>query len=436
MGLNFERRETNVPGALRVKLLVFAHTPPPHHGQSYMVQLLLEALGGDRRGPRRAVSEAKGPTDPEIECYHVNARLSDRIATVGHFQCRKVLLALHYCLAAIWCRLRFGVRHFYYIPAPPGLRAALYRDFLVMALCRPFFRQIIYHWEAAGLGDWLEAHARPWERWLGRRLLARPALSIVLAQFNRRDGEQLNSRRIAVVPNGIPDPCPRFEEEIQPRRYARAEARRRLLESLPAAASVASEFAPSSSVCQVLYLGLCYRQKGLFDAIEAVAIVNRTLRGTGLRFKLIVAGTFWMESERVEFEQRVRHPDLTEGGPMVEYRGFVAGENKARLLRESDCLCFPTYYPAESFGLVLVEAMAFGLPVVTTTWRMIPELLPPGYPGLVPPQSPARIADALLAVFRQPYDPSLRAHFSAHFTDRIFADQMKAALSRTGGFPA
>ena len=31
----------------------------------------------------------------------------------------------------------------------------------------------------------------------------------------------------------------------------------------------------------------------------------------------------------------------------------------------------------------MVEAMAFGLPVVTTRWRSIPEMLPPDYPGLV-----------------------------------------------------
>jgi hypothetical protein len=30
-----------------MKLLVFAHTPPPHHGQSYMVKLMLDGFGGD-----------------------------------------------------------------------------------------------------------------------------------------------------------------------------------------------------------------------------------------------------------------------------------------------------------------------------------------------------------------------------------------------------
>src|SRR5712671_6997716 len=36
-----------------MKLLVFAHTPPPHHGQSYMVKLMLDGFGGDQRQKSR-----------------------------------------------------------------------------------------------------------------------------------------------------------------------------------------------------------------------------------------------------------------------------------------------------------------------------------------------------------------------------------------------
>jgi len=43
----------------------------------------------------------------------------------------------------------------------------------------------------------------------------------------------------------------------------------------------------------------------------------------------------------------------------------------------------------------LIEALAFGLPIVTTRWRSIPEMLPPNYPGLVDPKSPGQIAEAL-----------------------------------------
>ena len=128
-----------------VKLLVFAHTPPPHHGQSYMVQLMLDGFGGDRRHQKGDSGPALG-----IECYHVNARFSRSLEDVGEFQGAKILLIFWFCLQAIWLRLRYGVRNFYYVPAP-GKRVALYRDWLVMLFCRPFFRHVILHWHAAGV---------------------------------------------------------------------------------------------------------------------------------------------------------------------------------------------------------------------------------------------------------------------------------------------
>jgi len=112
----------------------------------------------------------------------------------------------------------------------------------------------------------------------------------------------------------------------------------------------------------------------------------------------------------------------------VRYCGFVAGEEKRRLFLESDCFCFPSYYQAESFPIVLVEAVAHGLPIIAGRWRAIPELLPPGYGGLVEPRSPEQIAAALEKLLRQDYDPALRARFLEHYTDRKFAGGMKSAL--------
>ena len=97
-----------------MKLLVFAHTPPPHHGQSYMVRLMLDGFGGDhRRNARTAEASRHG-----ITCYHVNARLSRNLEDIGEFRPQKVLLLLSYCLQAIWCRFRYGVTTLYYIPSP------------------------------------------------------------------------------------------------------------------------------------------------------------------------------------------------------------------------------------------------------------------------------------------------------------------------------
>jgi glycosyltransferase involved in cell wall biosynthesis len=83
---------------------------------------------------------------------------------------------------------------------------------------------------------------------------------------------------------------------------------------------------------------------------------------------------------------------------------------------KSDCFCFPTYYYAESFGLVVIEAMAFGLPVVTTRWRSLPEMLPPDYPGVVPVRAPEKVAATLLDLMTCETGERLRAVFEQRFT--------------------
>jgi glycosyltransferase involved in cell wall biosynthesis len=60
--------------------------------------------------------------------------------------------------------------------------------------------------------------------------------------------------------------------------------------------------------------------------------------------------------------------------------------------------------------------MAFGLPIVTTRWRSLPEMLPAGYCGLVATQSPTEIATALLALLTGENGENLRDNFLNRFT--------------------
>jgi glycosyltransferase involved in cell wall biosynthesis len=163
----------------------------------------------------------------------------------------------------------------------------------------------------------------------------------------------------------------------------------------------------------------------LFDLLEAVAMGNEKLRGTPVRLKLAVAGTFYLKAERAEFDKRISQTDLIN---WVEYKGFVKGDEKRALLRTSDCLCFPTYYEAESFGLVVIEAMAYGLPVVISNWRSVPELVPSGYEHVVEPGSPEQLAKALMGLLGEGYDPRLRAHFLKHYTAELFIAKFRTAL--------
>lgn len=391
-----------------MKLLVFAHVPPPHHGQSYMVQLMLKGLGGDQRG--RGSNDAPSPHD--IECYHVNFRLSRHLEDVGEMRVGKLFFLFLYCLQAIWFRFRYGVENFYYVPAP-GKTAALIRDWLVLMMCRPFFKRVIFHWHSAGLAKWLEASAPMHYRVLSYQLMKHVDLSITLSKFNHADAEKFFPKRIEVVSNGIPDPCPDFETEILPTRRMRFDMRRRIAagENFTLKELVQTD---NPHIVRVLYLAHCSPEKGTFDAMAGVVLANEKLaeRGLPITVELTVAGDFASAADRAEFQRLMGIPTYAK---CISYAGFVTGAQKEYLLRRSGVFCFPTYYANENQPVSLIEAMAFGLSVITTRWRSLPEILPPNYPGLVDVNSPEQIADALLKLMTEDGE-ALRHDFLHKFT--------------------
>jgi len=378
-----------------MKLLVFAHVPPPHHGQSQMVQYIVEGL--------RARPELG------IEVFHVDARLSEDLQDVGSARGSKVSLLLRYCTAARRMGREQGIRALYYVPSPPR-RTPLYRDWLALARLRGRFPELIYHWHSAGLGDWLDQSARPWERIISQRLLGRPALSVVLAEVLRPDAVQLASQRVEIVNNAVADPCPDFAIALAPERRARLDQRR-----------------AKGGVVRVLFLALCSRDKGVFDAVEAVVRANAAAatQNPELRFHLTVAGGFPDPETERAFRERVSAADVAGA---VEYVGFLKGEAKRAVMVTTDVFLFPSYYACETHPLSVVEAMAFGLPVVATRWRGLPEMLPAGHADLVEPQDPAGLAAALQAAATSDRGFGLRTRYEQRYTLDRFLERLAAAL--------
>jgi glycosyltransferase involved in cell wall biosynthesis len=393
----------------RHRILVFAHTPPPLHGQSYMVQQLVEHLmapGG------------------EIKCFHVNPRVSTEMEDIGSFRWKKIALILGNCLKAIWMRFQHGIDTMYYVPAPPK-RNAIYRDWIVMLLCRPFFPRIILHWHAFGLGGWTRRDAGWFEAWLTQRLLGGVSLSLVLSKFNEKDARLLEPKRILVVANGIPDPCP----DLQRRSASeRGESMARM------GLAAEGRLTTGEHVLNVAYLAHCTEDKGLFDVMEGVVMANREARRRDLPLRILlhVAGTFVEKRERLRFEKMVGSDDFHFAGDksaMVHYHGFLSGELKSRFLAASDCFCFPTFYKFEGQPVNLIEAMAFGLPIITTRWRAIPEMLPSGFQGYVEFRRPDQIASQLLGLHKRTDWPDFRDHYLRNFSAKVHLEHMRGILA-------
>lgn len=103
---------------------------------------------------------------------------------------------------------------------------------------------------------------------------------------------------------------------------------------------------------RILFLARLLREKGVFETVEAFEYLLKKFKN----IELIVAGD---GKDYDELKTRV------EGNENIIVAGYVQGEDKIDLFRKSHIYCFPTYY-GEGLPTSILEAMAFGLPVITT----------------------------------------------------------------------
>jgi glycosyltransferase involved in cell wall biosynthesis len=153
-----------------------------------------------------------------------------------------------------------------------------------------------------------------------------------------------------------------------------------------------------------LFLGRLHPGKG-------ADVAARVAREVGI--PLHIAGKMSEPEEIDYFESQVR-PLL---GGLVDYVGEVDHDTKLGLLADATCLLNPIVWP-EPFGMVMIEALACGTPVVTTHYGAAPEIVEDGVVGFVCADE-ARLADALRIV-----DVIDRAKCRAHVAERFSAERM------------
>lgn len=155
---------------------------------------------------------------------------------------------------------------------------------------------------------------------------------------------------------------------------------------------------PSDGLPAVLAVGRLSPEKGYDVLLEALSNLKRD--GTPLRLVLVGDGPL-----RISLEAAAKEAGLAD---LVEFTGELSpAEVRIRLAR-ADLFCLPSF--SEGLPISIMEAMAVGVPVVTTWIAGIPELAESEITALTIP--PAR-ADALAAALhRLAVDPNLRARLT------------------------
>ncbi len=175
----------------------------------------------------------------------------------------------------------------------------------------------------------------------------------------------------------------------------------------------------------VLILARLVPGKGVGTVIDAVARL-------GPDAGLVVAGD---GPRRRALQRRARRAGI---GARTRWTGWVGGEARRTLLRCADVVCQPGRHDA--FPLSLLEAMAFGVPVVASRERAIPDLVPDGRAGLlVDGADPEAVRGALERLrdpaLRRSQGAAGRAHVLASFAPAVVGERLARVVCELRGAP-
>lgn len=395
----------------RISILLFAQTPPPEHGQSRMVLHALRALEEDADG---------------FDVHHVNARFSETIEDVGHGSAIKGIKVVGYLFQAACERLRFADPLLYYVPGPVKWSAVV-RDWVALSVLRLLYPKVVLHWHAIGQGEWAHGSERlairgpAWLDRMARKIssaaLDHPHASICVAETSNRDATATVSHAIFTVYNGIEDPCPDYESVIAPARRA---AERRLRDA-------------SHPCFRILFLSHGTVEKGLLDAVEALKWLVQIAKPQW-QFAITFAGGV-SNPLKARFQRAVEELQNAWGDRLqVQLLGYVDGEDKRRCYADHDIFLAPSRW--ESFGLTVVEAMAYGMQIVAAASDGVKGVLPDDHSYLAPVNDPAALADRLHKCFCNLSEHTceeerklLRRRFLERYQIEHFARNLRSALA-------
>lgn len=326
-------------------VLFFLKVPPPVHGSTVMNrQIMLSAIIHSHLSS---------------VCFPVS--ISKDVSDVGKFSVGKVrkILGDYVTLPSVLRKTK--PKLVYFAVSPYG--NALIKDFLFYRIIRLFRIPVVFHHHGKGVkkqGD----RSRLYRMFY--RSMFTSNYHICLAKELVPDIAGYTQTKPFIVPNGIADHGVRRSYELL-----------------------------NSTRIRIVFLSNFTRSKGILVLLDAASIVSRQTTN----FELSIIGKPYDISQQeiaAYIEKRGLEKQVVLLGPQYD-------DQKFRTLAEHDFLVFPTFYENETFGLVLIEAMQCGLPVISTPEGGIPSVVDHGETGfLVEKNNSEALAEKMLFLINNP----------------------------------
>lgn len=175
--------------------------------------------------------------------------------------------------------------------------------------------------------------------------------------------------------------------------------------------------------CRLIFVGEVGPRKGVPELLEALALSPLQASSWSLK----IAGNGAVR----QFEALAETKNLK--SPRVTFLGWTDEETTRRLLAESDVLILPSHN--EGLPMAILEALSYGLAVVTTPVGSIADAIEDGRNGLlVPPGDPAKLSEAIFTLvsdraLRERLGRNARDTFEKNFEIGPYCDRLLALYS-------
>ena len=255
---------------------------------------------------------------------------------------------------------RVGVVH-----AHVSSGASFWRKSLLLALVRMRGVPTIFHLHSGGFPDWVATHAsNHLMTWWIRTTVESSSAVLVLSGASARWMREFAPRAdITVLGNPV---------------------------AIPAGPTVYEQRPPAAGAGRVLFLGWIYDFKGCYDLLQAWVMFRQRCPG----WRLVMGG-------KGEVDRLLQQADALGIRDDLDFLGWVSGEAKERALRNADVFVLPSY--REGMPVSVLEAMAYGVPVVTTPVGGVPDMMQADVHGLwVTPGDVQGLAQQLVQLAESP----------------------------------
>lgn len=281
-----------------------------------MITCLLEDLGHDNRWCTE----------------QLDFRFTPSFAVVRKANLAKVWELLKVYGRIVRLVLRHGRADLLIYPSGGPQTVPMVRDVILLPIVRLATKQLWVQFHAAGIADRLKRRNGILERWL-RIAYAGVDGAIVMTNYNRCDPAALGITEVEVIPHRLKD-----------------ENRESKLPDF------------SHKSLQILHTGHLYDLKGTPQLLEAFGRIASEYP----EWRLVLMGEFLPPYSEDECRARCREMGIEQ---KVEIVGVLNGKEKAAQFGSSHLFVFASKAPYESFGLVMTEAMMWGLPMLVSDWR-------------------------------------------------------------------